>query len=243
MKEAFENMIANLRRILEEVGSELSLDLSIEGLYSRPSSSGQDIAGTLDRAVWHLLEAESPRLSDVLQAKEVVAATDLIRGLLERLKAEQSVEWALMLPVSKEKFFESGLSNDTRGGLSLFRGKAGESSEHRVSRQGATVFVEIDHDSETNFFTDLTSNIDRGGLFVATYDVLRAGTPLNIFLSLPGGRSFPLQGRVSWVREYENCTEGTSPGMGITFKQLTSEISSAICRYMTERPPFLFETA
>lgn len=243
MNHAFENMIANLQQIFDDVCSELSIDLSIEGLYAQPPSSDHDIAGTLDRAVVHLLEAESHGLGYALQVKEVSAAVDLVKGLLERLKAEQSVEWASTLPISKDNVVELGGHNDSWGGLSLFKDKGPDEANYQVSRKGANVFVEIDHQSETNFFTDLSSQISRGGLFVATYDVLRAGTLLNVFLSLPCGRSFPLEGSVAWVREIENCADGASPGMGITFKQLTSELRTAIYRYMIERPPLLFEVA
>lgn len=239
MFNAFDKMTANLQQILDEVCSELNLDRSLESIYSQGSSAGQDVAGTLDLAVWHLLEAESDGLSYVLQAREVSAAADLVRDVLEQLLAEQSTEWATTLPVLKE----TGCGNDLPIGLSALRDEGTDGTDYWFSRNGATVFVEIDHDSETNFFTDLTSDINRGGLFVATYNILSAGTSLNLYISLPSGHSFPLQGSVSWVREFESCTEGASPGMGITFKQLTSELTAAICRYMTERPPLLFEMA
>ncbi|MCU0664153.1 MAG: PilZ domain-containing protein [Myxococcota bacterium] len=213
MKDEFDKMIANLERTVDELCHELNLDVTIEGLYSLGSLHGKNVADTLDSAVRHLLEAGSPGLHCVLQAKKVSAATDLVRGVLEQFKAEQSTD-----------------------------GETDVASS-RVSRRGAKVFVKIDHISETNFFTDLSSEISRGGLFVATYDVLSAGTSLSVFLSLPCGRSFPLKGSVSWVREFENCAGGASPGMGITFQRLSAELTAAVNRYMAKRPPLLFEMA
>jgi uncharacterized protein (TIGR02266 family) len=239
MFNAFDKMIVNFQQILDDACAELSLDLlSIEELYSRQSLCGQDFADTLDRAVRHLLQAESDRIGYALQVKEVRLAEDIILGVLERLKAEKSTEWAPTLPVAE---FDGG--SHSPDGLSALGDEGMDGASSRVSRKGATVFVEVAHDSETNFFTDLSSEITRGGLFVATYDILRTGTPLNVHLSLPCGRSFPLQGSVSWVREYENCAEGASPGMGITFQQLSSELKAAVNRYMTVRPPLLFEMA
>jgi uncharacterized protein (TIGR02266 family) len=243
MFDAFDRMIVNLQQMLDELRFELKLDLSLEDLYCARACCGEDIAGFLDSAVRHLLQAESERLSYVLQAQEVRFAEDLLRGVFEQLKAQQTMAWALALPVESEESFSFGCGADSIDGLSALEDVVTDEARYRVARRGATVFVEIDHDSETNFFTDLSFEISRGGLFVATYDVLSEGTPLNVFLSLPCGRSFPLQGSVSWVREFESCAEGASPGMGITFKQLTMEHTSAISRYMTERPPLFFEMA
>lgn len=221
MDRSFENMVVNFQKVIGEACSEWKCSLSVESLYSVCSSREQEMAEALDCAVRHLLNAESTDLGEAVRAAEIRVAKDLVGKVVEQIKVEPS-----------------------RQGLGRSVSAEGASkAQSEVLRKGSTVFVDIDHESETNFFTDITSEISRGGLFVATYDILRAGTPLNIQLSLPCGRSFPMQGFVSWVREFESCAEGASPGMGVTFKNLTTEFTSAISSYMAERPPLLFETA
>jgi uncharacterized protein (TIGR02266 family) len=221
MDRSFENMVENFQKVIGEVCSEWNYSLSAESLYSICSSREQGMADALDCAVRHLLKAESKDLGDAARGEEIRVAKGLVGKVLEQIKNESS-SWGL-----------DGSAGD-EGSCEVRSG---------VLRKGSTVFVDIDHESETNFFTDITSEISRGGLFVATYDILRAGTPVNIQLSLPCGRSFPMQGFVSWVREFESCAEGASPGMGVTFKNLTAEFTAAISNYMAKRPPLLFEMA
>jgi hypothetical protein len=92
MKDEFYKMIAKLQRTLDEQRHELHLNVTIEGLYSTGSLHGKNVAKPLDSAVRHLLEAGSPGPHGVLKAKKVSAATDLVRGVAEQLKAEQSTD-------------------------------------------------------------------------------------------------------------------------------------------------------
>ena len=109
-------------------------------------------------------------------------------------------------------------------------------------RVGDHIEVMVDHLSETNFFTDIFDDVQSGGLFVATYDVLSVGQNLDVRLVLPGSGLFRLKGKVSWVREADNCAdEDISPGMGISFDQLHPAPMKAIEQFMSQREPLLFE--
>ena len=46
--------------------------------------------------------------------------------------------------------------------------------------------VEVDHQSEHNFFTGFMENISSGGLFVATYGLMEIGQRLEVSFTVPG---------------------------------------------------------
>ncbi|MCP4605612.1 MAG: TIGR02266 family protein [Proteobacteria bacterium] len=95
--------------------------------------------------------------------------------------------------------------------------------------------------SETNFFTGFAENISTGGLFIATYDILEIGTRLSVSLSLFGGYHICVPGVVRWVREYNETTPDTMPGIGIQFENLSIQDNEVIESFLAERPPIFFD--
>jgi Tfp pilus assembly protein PilZ len=79
-------------------------------------------------------------------------------------------------------------------------------------------------------------------LFVATYDIWPIGTPLSINFTLPPkGPVLCLDGVVRWIREFNESTPDTEPGMGVMFENLSREATDAINRYIAEVPPLFFD--
>ena len=74
-----------------------------------------------------------------------------------------------------------------------------------------------------------TLDMGRGGCFVVTYDVLEAGTDVELeFVDLENA-PFATEARVEWVRDWEKA-KGHLPGMGMTFVsgQLHDSIPAAL---------------
>ncbi|MCP4197509.1 MAG: TIGR02266 family protein [Proteobacteria bacterium] len=114
------------------------------------------------------------------------------------------------------------------------------SKERRYSDR-RSLKVDIGVQSDTNFFTGFSQDISSGGLFVATYDVLSAGTTLNVNFSLPRGPVLSLDGTVCWIREYNETTPDILPGMGIHFDNLADEDKQAINQFIAKNPPIFYD--
>ena len=97
--------------------------------------------------------------------------------------------------------------------------------------------------SATNFYKGLSGNdvVDAGGIFVATYQIPRMGTPLVLKLSLPGGYEFEAQAVVRWTRDPGSVSDGSSPGFGAQFTVISPEGRQLIYRYVRNREPLFHD--
>jgi uncharacterized protein (TIGR02266 family) len=101
--------------------------------------------------------------------------------------------------------------------------------------------VELGFQSDTNFFTGFTQDISGGGIFVATYDIPAVGTKVNVNFLLPGGPMMSIDGVVRWVREYNDNSPDTAPGIGVSFERIHPQDQAAINAYLRENAPLFFE--
>ncbi len=82
------------------------------------------------------------------------------------------------------------------------------------------------------FITDWAVNISKGGLFVNTRQPLPVGSQVRLIVSLPSTVfPFDLQGRVSWVNEFDNASN-LVPGMGIEFVDIDEEKKARIADFV-----------
>lgn len=104
------------------------------------------------------------------------------------------------------------------------------------------VAIAIDHASEHNFWSDLTLDVMRGGVFVATYHALPLGTAVEIELGLAGDDPTLLRGVVRWARAHHDGSDGAT-GLGIAFVEPSPDDAARIRRFVeTVRQPLLFES-
>lgn len=115
---------------------------------------------------------------------------------------------------------------------------ASTGSERREGSRRACV-IELEFTEDTEFFTGLSQDIAEGGIFVATYALLPIGTMLALSFELPSGALVEARGQVRWVR---NASEnGTRPGLGIAFTELSAGASEQIAAFCATRPPLFFD--
>lgn len=97
--------------------------------------------------------------------------------------------------------------------------------------------------SPTNFYKGLSGNdvVDAGGIFVATYQIPRIGTPLVLKVSLPGGYEFEAQAVVRWTREPASVSDGSQPGFGAQFTVISPEGRQLVYRYVRNREPLFHD--
>lgn len=97
--------------------------------------------------------------------------------------------------------------------------------------------------STTNFYKGLSGNdvVDAGGIFIATYQIPKIGTPLLLKVSLPGGYEFDAQAVVRWTREASSGADGASPGFGAQFTHISAEGRQLVYRYVRNREPLFHD--
>jgi len=101
------------------------------------------------------------------------------------------------------------------------------------------IHVEVGPGSENNFFTGFDQDISTGGLFIATYNILEAGTKLDVNVELPDSPPLLLRGTVRWIRE--DIQTDISPGMGVVFENLSREETDIINSHIRKNPPIFYE--
>jgi len=237
----------NLVNIYDDVRSEIGFGLSLFSLTEDVNIWETDIASRLKEACQHLFRAQSRVITDTEKTGQILLAELYIRDLVEHLNDELAEFPAQNNGTDQTKLSKSDrkrLEQETVKDPVTFVVATGNNIHHcDFSRNTTTIEVAVDHFSDTNFFSDISDDMRSIGLFVATYNILEVGTPLNVRIVLPGKTSFEMLGNVSWVREPANCAEDVSPGMGIALEELDKGIRGKIQRFMSERPPLLFEVA
>jgi uncharacterized protein (TIGR02266 family) len=101
--------------------------------------------------------------------------------------------------------------------------------------------LEVNLQSDSNFYIGLTENLSNGGIFVATHLVQPIGTAVALTLRLPNRKTpLTLAGRVRWVREFSDLLE-VPPGMGIEFESISDTDARSIREFLAARTPLFFD--
>lgn len=114
--------------------------------------------------------------------------------------------------------------------------------ESHPSRRSARVALEADvgFQSESNFYTGFSEDLSDGGVFLATFNLLKLHSPVTVTFTLPDGHLIVAQGRVAWVREYNESTPDLSPGMGVQFEDLSEADLRSIRSFLRKRAPMFY---
>lgn len=105
------------------------------------------------------------------------------------------------------------------------------------SEQAEALRVEFPFD--THFFAGLEGDVSCGGLFVATYHVVPAGTMVRLAFELPGGTRIEARGQVRWIRDHDSPT--MRRGLAIAFVDAEASILQPIAEFCSVRAPFFFD--
>src|SRR3954467_2250741 len=92
------------------------------------------------------------------------------------------------------------------------------------------VDLEVNVQSEHNLYAGLAENLSAGGLFIATHELQKVGSKIELTLRMPDSeQSYNITGEVRWLRLYNEQSD-TSPGLGVRFLDLPPGASAAIER-------------
>lgn len=111
----------------------------------------------------------------------------------------------------------------------------------RRSSPRVRILTSVHLASDSNFFAGLSNDISEGGIFVATYLLLRPGTLADLEFTLPdGGAPIRVLGEVRWLREPQTDRR-IMPGMGFRFLNLSEGDRQRVVRFVSQRETILYE--
>ncbi|MCY1083694.1 TIGR02266 family protein [Archangium lansingense] len=238
------------------------------GLAERPADEHVRGAGArLESASVHTGSTEDARERALSARHEALEARR--RGLEEAQRALQSLQHLNTRAQQDLAEAEAGLKRSTEAAAraqrereAAARQREREATQAKAARpveraqakgnttqvdpnpQGARTRVRmvaaIDQGSDSNFFTGFTTNINEGGIFVATVQSVPRGTTVDVDVLLPGTRAMQVTGVVRWTREVNDKTPELMPGLGVKFTYLPPEVTSVISDFVVSREPMFF---
>ena len=196
----------------------------------------------------HELLAQVDPNSDVEKINASYQCMIPLRRALKILHGTQSTsEWIAstseLVAKATAILYPLSMLSERRSQIPGFRGTSLSKPillHERRTAQRISIDADVGFQSETNFFTGFTEDISSGGLFIATYDIRDIGSDLTINFTLPDGQPICAEGKVRWVRDYNETSPDVSPGMGVQFDNLSIDDQSAIHRFIEERPPLFY---
>jgi len=108
-------------------------------------------------------------------------------------------------------------------------------SDRRRS-QRHELMLPVDYSSVDSFFTEMATNINEGGMFLATEARAELDQLVKVAFRLPGlDQPIEVEARVAWLSRGEG---GSEPGIGLQFMELSGEVRETIDRLVrTLRAP------
>ena len=95
--------------------------------------------------------------------------------------------------------------------------------------------------TDHQFYTGFSEDIQEGGIFVATFEPKPKGSKVLVNFKLPGGQPVTARGTVHFVREYNPMNPEMAPGMGVKFSDLLPDDKKAIEKYLQTRAPLFYD--
>jgi len=111
---------------------------------------------------------------------------------------------------------------------------------HRIGAEFSVSF-EVTAGGPHQFFTGITQDISKGGIFLATLQTLPLGTKMKIEFAVEG-RTIAAQAEVRWVREPDASDSiGVNPGMGLCFIEIAEADRAYIDSYVKEKETIYYD--
>jgi len=101
--------------------------------------------------------------------------------------------------------------------------------------------VEVNVESDHNFYTGFTHNISEGGLFIATSRHQPLGSKIHFSFRFGGEKeSVSIYGIVRWIREHSPLTEDAPAGMGVQFVDLAPAVAEQVNQFIRGQRDTIF---
>ena len=104
--------------------------------------------------------------------------------------------------------------------------KRERSGKERRKSERENIKIPVDYSAVDAFFSEFTTNINEGGMFVETENPAPIDSTVQMQIRLPDLRQpIKLGGRVAWISDGKG---EAPPGMGIEFQDLTDQVRETI---------------
>ena len=101
--------------------------------------------------------------------------------------------------------------------------------------------VEVNVESDHNFYTGFTQNISEGGIFIATSKPMPLGSKIAFSFRLVGDAApVNIYGVVRWIRESSRFTDDAPAGMGVQFVDLHPAAADQINQFIQRQRDTIF---
>lgn len=101
--------------------------------------------------------------------------------------------------------------------------------------------VDVNVQSESNFWTGFAADLSGGGVFVSTLTLLPIGSEVMLQLSFPPDAAVHhLKGVVRWTRDPSVASEGLPAGLGVQFVDLPDEVKAKVQAFILGERDSLF---
>ncbi len=157
----------------------------------------------------------------------------------QALEQQRAAQQALSAKQAPAQAFQAAVAPQSYGQQPVQSSRPAPSA----AGQSGNVIVELGTHSISNFYKGLGGNdvIEHGGIFVGTYKIPKLGAQVNLRVCLPGDYEFQATGTVQWIREPSHSGEGSEPGFGARFTQITPEGRQLVYRYTRNREPMFYD--
>ncbi|WP_375769422.1 TIGR02266 family protein [Archangium gephyra] len=241
--ESHARRLLELRQQVERVSAERPEDEHVRAAGTRLESASGHTGATeeaRERALAARHEALEARRRAAQEAQRTLQTLQQLntRAQQELAEAEAGLKRSAEAAAKAQREREAAARRPARAAAQ------GNTTQVEPNPQGARSRVRmvaaIDPRSDSNFFTGFTTNIQEGGIFVATVQSVPRGTTVDLDVLLPGTRSMTVTGVVRWTREVNDKTPELMPGLGVKFTYLPPEVSSVISDFVATREPMFF---
>lgn len=129
----------------------------------------------------------------------------------------------------------------TKGAAPIQRDDNAATDSAQREHQRYSVDLQVSVLSEHNLYAGLAENLSAGGLFIATHQMQKVGSKIELSLRMHDSETvFQIRGEVRWVRVYNDQSD-TPPGLGVRFLELPPGAAAAISRFIGQREPLFFD--
>jgi uncharacterized protein (TIGR02266 family) len=244
--ETLSRRLLELRQQVERVSAERRGDEHVRGAGARLESASVHTGSTeeaRERALAARHEAQEARRRAAQEAQRTLQSLQQLntRAQQDLAEAEAGLKRSAEVAARAQREREATQARAARPAV-MERGNTTQLDPSPQGARGSRVrmVAAIDQRSDSNFFTGFTTNINEGGIFVATVQSVPRGTTVDLDVLLPGTRSMMVTGVVRWTREVNDKTPELMPGLGVQFTYLPPEVTSAITDFVATREPMFF---
>ena len=214
------------------------------------------LAGALEQLAQNLAKAQGKLFPAQKLPEDAPAAIDMMRRAMEHLaqalktlqdlQIESSAIGVAAASIAKALKTLHPVVQEAKERLSKMSvpppvATAGKGKPAAAEAVAINVNTVLSMNTDHQFFTGFSENIEEGGIFVATFEPKPVDAQVIVNFKLPGGHPVTARGVVQWVREYNPMAPEMAPGMGVKFTDLLPGDKRAIEEFAKKRAPLFYD--